>query len=69
MKLAEEGRSASASDTVSALFAASSPLSDDQKLLETLNGSDLPIARKKSLHRFLEKRKERLTVLPPYERH
>ncbi|KAK9090026.1 hypothetical protein Sjap_023203 [Stephania japonica] len=61
MKLAEEGRSASASDTVSARFAVPvpSPLSDDQKLLETLNGSDLPIARKKSLHRFLEKRKER----------
>ncbi|KAK9104058.1 hypothetical protein Scep_020902 [Stephania cephalantha] len=63
MKLAEEGRSASASDTVSARFAVSSPLSDDQKLLETLNGSDLPIARKKSLHRFLEKRKERIGQL------
>ncbi|XP_008776226.1 protein TIFY 9-like [Phoenix dactylifera] len=35
-------------------------------LLEKLNG-DLPMARKKSLQRFMEKRKERLTALGPYE--
>jgi jasmonate ZIM domain-containing protein len=34
------------------------PSSDQQQLLDTLNG-DLPIARRKSLQRFLEKRKER----------
>ncbi|TYI94470.1 hypothetical protein E1A91_D02G206500v1 [Gossypium mustelinum] len=42
-----------------------SPPSDRQQLLETLNG-DLPIARRKSLQRFLEKRKERMTCASPY---
>ncbi|KAE8703071.1 Protein TIFY 9 [Hibiscus syriacus] len=41
------------------------PSNDQQNLLETRNG-DLPIARRKSLQRFLEKRKERLTCTPPY---
>ncbi|XP_077212160.1 protein TIFY 9-like [Tasmannia lanceolata] len=39
---------------------------DGQELLEKLNGGDLPIARKHSLQRFLEKRKERLTSAAPY---
>lgn len=39
--------------------------SDTQQLLETLN-EDVPIARRKSLQRFLEKRKERLTLASPY---
>ncbi|KAB2043509.1 hypothetical protein ES319_D01G022000v1 [Gossypium barbadense] len=39
---------------------AANPSSDQQNLLEARNG-DLPIARRKSLQRFLEKRKERLT--------
>ncbi|XP_075495832.1 protein TIFY 9-like [Primulina tabacum] len=36
-----------------------------QYLLHALNG-DLPIARRKSLHSFLEKRKERLVMESPY---
>ncbi|KAE8686491.1 hypothetical protein F3Y22_tig00111059pilonHSYRG00060 [Hibiscus syriacus] len=43
------------------------PSSDEQQLLETLDG-DLPIARRKSLQRFLEKRRERLTCASPYGR-
>ncbi|KAG9143289.1 hypothetical protein Leryth_010203 [Lithospermum erythrorhizon] len=31
------------------------------------NNSDLPIARRSSLHRFLEKRKERSTARAPYQ--
>ncbi|PSS12092.1 Protein TIFY like [Actinidia chinensis var. chinensis] len=41
------------------------PSTDPRHLLETLDG-DLPIARKKSLQRFMEKRKERLTLVSPY---
>ncbi|XP_059656579.1 protein TIFY 9-like [Cornus florida] len=40
--------------------------SSDSKLMETLNNGDLPIARRKSLQSFLEKRKERLTLASPY---
>ncbi|KAK1271923.1 Protein TIFY 9 [Acorus gramineus] len=42
---------------------ASDPNRDD----EQLNGEDLPIARRRSLRRFLEKRKERLTCVSPYD--
>lgn len=34
-----------------------------------VNGSDLPIARRVSLHKFLEKRKDRATVRAPYQLH
>ncbi|CAL9136823.1 unnamed protein product [Musa textilis] len=38
----------------------------DCRLLERLNEELLPIPRKKSLQRFLEKRQQRLTVMAPY---
>ncbi|KAG1370196.1 protein TIFY 9 [Cocos nucifera] len=41
-------------------------ISQQEGLLEQFN-EDLPMARKKSLQRFFEKRKERLTALAPYE--
>ncbi|PON93450.1 Jasmonate-zim domain protein [Trema orientale] len=34
---------------------------------EPANGSDLPIARRNSLHRFLEKRKDRVAAKAPYQ--
>ncbi|CAL9748713.1 unnamed protein product [Musa acuminata subsp. burmannicoides] len=33
------------------------------------NASDMPIARKNSLHRFLEKRKDRISTKAPYQAH
>lgn len=36
---------------------------------EPSSGSDLPIARRSSLHRFLEKRKDRATARAPYQVH
>lgn len=38
---------------------------DKTQILDNING-DLPIARRKSLQRFMEKRKERLTFVSPY---
>ncbi|KAJ8569648.1 hypothetical protein K7X08_006225 [Anisodus acutangulus] len=39
----------------------------NQQLLETSHGQgDLPVTRKKSLERFFEKRKERMTMVSPY---
>ncbi|XP_022878185.1 protein TIFY 9-like isoform X1 [Olea europaea var. sylvestris] len=43
------------------------PSSDQKNILGTLNG-DFPIARRKSLQRFLEKRKERSNMWEPYGR-
>ncbi|KAB2095228.1 hypothetical protein E1A91_A01G023300v1 [Gossypium mustelinum] len=57
-KLAVEGSSKNIESVDSSK--AANPSSDQQNLLEARNG-DLPIARRKSLQRFLEKRKERLT--------
>ncbi|CAN1137200.1 Protein TIFY 9 [Linum perenne] len=58
MKLAEKGLSSS--------LPPKSPADQELSLpLDSVSGADLPIARRKSLQRFLEKRKERLTTLPP----
>jgi jasmonate ZIM domain-containing protein len=60
LKLAEEKRG-------KAVESADPKVATDKKqLLETLNNGDLPIFRKKSLQRFLEKRRERLTSTCPY---
>ncbi|MBA0878332.1 hypothetical protein Goshw_020177 [Gossypium schwendimanii] len=59
-KLAVEGSSKNIESVDSSK--AANPSSDQQNLLEARNG-DLPIARRKSLQRFLEKRKERLDIL------
>ncbi|XP_022727087.1 protein TIFY 9-like [Durio zibethinus] len=55
LKFAVEGNSKNVESTDSKV---ANPASDQQQHLETLSG-DLPIARRKSLRRFLEKRKER----------
>ncbi|KAL6294174.1 hypothetical protein ACE6H2_002316 [Prunus campanulata] len=66
LKLALEGNSAKAAESA---LAVDSKLvlhsSDQQQLLDPLDG-DLPIARRKSLQRFLEKRKERLNSVSPF---
>ncbi|KAI3941004.1 hypothetical protein MKW98_016700 [Papaver atlanticum] len=64
MRIAEEGAvankaSAAAAESVDPKLSASTSSLERKALLEKLNGGDLPIARKKSLQRFLEKRKER----------
>ncbi|XP_010250564.1 PREDICTED: protein TIFY 9-like isoform X1 [Nelumbo nucifera] len=66
MKLAEIGSTANCNAAVTAdpkVVASSS--TDEHELLESLNG-ELPIPRKKSLQRFLEKRKERLALVSPH---
>ncbi|KAF5741204.1 putative Jasmonate-zim-domain protein 10 [Tripterygium wilfordii] len=62
IKLAKQGNSKSVESPESKSVGSSE---DQQKLLETLNG-DLPLYRRKSLQRFLEKRKERLTSVSPF---
>lgn len=65
MRIAEEGAVANKAsadavvESVDPKLSASTSSLERKALLEKLNGGDLPIARKKSLQRFLEKRKER----------
>ncbi|KAI3962213.1 hypothetical protein MKX01_030763 [Papaver californicum] len=67
MRIAEEGAvankaaasAAAVVESVDPKLSASTSSLERKALLEKLNGGDLPIARKKSLQRFLEKRKER----------
>ncbi|XP_068667409.1 protein TIFY 9-like [Aristolochia californica] len=63
MKLAETGV---ARTSFSETRFAAPPATERHQLLEDLNCGGLPIARKHSLQRFLEKRKKRLTCLSPY---
>ncbi|XP_059656582.1 protein TIFY 9-like [Cornus florida] len=58
LKLAEKG--------VPKAVESSDSKSNQGQLIETLNNGDLPIARRKSLQSFLQKRKERLTLASPY---
>ncbi|KAA8530010.1 hypothetical protein F0562_034549 [Nyssa sinensis] len=62
LKLAEKGLPKTVESADLKLAASSN---DQPQLLQTLNG-DLPIFRRKSLQRFLVKRKERLTLVSPY---
>nr|GMD30392.1 protein TIFY 10B-like isoform X1 [Ipomoea batatas] len=45
------------------------PVPPTQPPAAASGGSDLPIARRSSLHRFLEKRKDRATARAPYQVH
>ncbi|KAJ0981094.1 hypothetical protein J5N97_009349 [Dioscorea zingiberensis] len=51
------------STLVTAMPTSSTPASNSQ----ANNSSDMPIARRASLHRFLEKRKERINAKAPYQ--
>ncbi|GMP57476.1 hypothetical protein CsSME_00021556 [Camellia sinensis var. sinensis] len=62
-KLAEKQVSKTVESAADPKLALSS--TDKTQILDTING-DLPIARRKSLQRFMEKRKERLTFVSPY---
>jgi len=63
LKLAEKGVPKAGESSESKIVV---PSGDQRQLLETLNNGDLPIARRKSLQSFLEKRKERLILASPY---
>lgn len=49
--------------------AAESSTQNDLPKPTQANASDMPIARKNSLHRFLEKRKDRISTKAPYQAH
>ncbi|KAG9446250.1 hypothetical protein H6P81_012378 [Aristolochia fimbriata] len=64
MKLAETRLSRTQGSCGDSVFPA--PPTEGHQLLEDLNRGGLPMRRKHSLQRFLEKRKERLNSLSPY---
>ncbi|KAG8380188.1 hypothetical protein BUALT_Bualt07G0167500 [Buddleja alternifolia] len=53
--------------TISEAVASSSTAQEQLSPQPEANGSDLPIARRSSLHRFLEKRKDRAGARGPYQ--
>ncbi|XXG81639.1 hypothetical protein AAC387_Pa09g2221 [Persea americana] len=56
-------------NTKTSFASASVPAASSNPTQPNVLGSDLPIARKVSLHRFLEKRKERISSKGPYQLH
>ncbi|KAJ9549378.1 hypothetical protein OSB04_021921 [Centaurea solstitialis] len=67
MKLAESGSSSGSKTVVEATTAVNSkPTKNQNQAIAGALNKDLPLSRKKSLRRFLEKRKERQVSISPY---
>lgn len=67
LKMAKESsKTDDASESNDSKIAAATATINHRQFLATLNSGDMPIARRKSLGRFLEKRRERMTFVAPY---